>query len=122
MPPYRQPNIFTKSHRKERSIMNHDFLTSLNTKTSDNLPSSLFQIGNNNIQTPYIGSLTINNNSTSKIFFNSMIDDDFDDFFVKTNIYIQLTKYLEEMSVVILIGQPGVEKQLHQKRLLTIMH
>lgn len=96
--------------------MNHDFLTSLNTKTSDNLPSSFSQIGNNNIQTPYIGSLTINNNSTSKIFFNSMFDDDFDDFFVKTNIYIQLTKYLEEMSVVILIGQPGVGKTITSKR------
>ncbi|NNU76343.1 hypothetical protein [Clostridium estertheticum] len=97
--------------------MNHDFRTILNTKTSDNLPLSLSQTGNNNIQVAHAPIVIINyTNSISNKFFNSMIDDTFDDFFVETNIYRQLTKCLEEMAVVILIGQPGVGKTITSKK------
>lgn len=98
--------------------MNKDFPTIFNSKTSDSVPLSLSQTGNNNIQAANVQNLIINNNnnSISKRLFNSMIDDTFDDFFVETNIYKQLTKCLEEMSVVILIGQPGVGKTITSKK------
>lgn len=87
----------------------------LNVNRTDNLPLSLSQTGNNNIQVGNVGTLIINN-SISKSHFNDILDEDFKNFFVETSIYKQVSTCLNEKNVVILIGQPGVGKTITSKK------